>query len=146
MKKTEVLFFFDTEDFTSNRSADAIKGLADLMTSEGVTGHFAVVGLLARQLKAWQREDVIESLGPHIIGTHTYGHSLHPDILNNLILKTLMPHSKMSPNMKIRRLQIFNRFLILITSISPVRPETAKAMLQCIIMRKGAFLFTAIPL
>jgi len=80
MKQTEIMFFFDTEDFTSNRSADAIKGLADICTQEGVTGHFAVVGLLAKQLRNWGRDDVIESLKPHIIGTHTYGHSLHPDI------------------------------------------------------------------
>lgn len=80
MKKTEVMFFFDTEDFTSNKSADAIYSLAEILTSEKVVGHFAVVGLLARQLKAWQRNDVIKALKPHIIGTHTYGHSLHPDI------------------------------------------------------------------
>jgi len=77
---TEVMFFFDTEDFTSNRSADAIKDLADICTNEGITGHFAIVGLLAKQLKEWDRNDVIASLKPHVIGTHTYGHSLHPNI------------------------------------------------------------------
>ncbi len=80
MNPTELMFFFDTEDFTSSRSADAIADLAGIMTDEGVTGHFAIVGLLAKQLENWGRTDVIEALKPHIIGTHTYGHSLHPDI------------------------------------------------------------------
>ena len=80
MKKTEVMFFFDTEDFTSERSAEAIKREAEICTSEGVTGHFAVVGLLAQQFRAWGRQDIIDALKPHIIGTHTYGHTMHPDI------------------------------------------------------------------
>lgn len=80
MKPTELMFFFDTEDFTSNRSADAIADLAGILTGEGITGHFAIVGLLAKQLEQWGRADVISALKPHLIGTHTYGHSLHPDI------------------------------------------------------------------
>lgn len=78
--KTEVLFFFDTEDFTSCHAADAIYNLARIMTEEGVRGHFALVGLLARQLKAWGRNDVIRALEPHIIGSHTWSHSIHPNI------------------------------------------------------------------
>lgn len=80
MKKVEVMFFFDTEDFTSERSAEAILREAEICTAAGVTGHFAVVGLVAKQLKAWGRQDIIDALKPHIIGTHTYGHTLHPDI------------------------------------------------------------------
>lgn len=74
------MFFFDTEDFTSERSAEAIKQEAEICASEGVVGHFAVVGLLTQQLEAWGRRDIIDSLKPHIIGTHTYGHTLHPNI------------------------------------------------------------------
>lgn len=80
MKKTDVMFFFDTEDFTSETCADATLHLADLLTEEGVTGHFAVVGLFAEQLTNWGRSDVVEALKRHIVGTHTYGHSLHPTI------------------------------------------------------------------
>lgn len=80
MNRTEIMFFFDTEDYTSNRSADAIYDWASMCSDEGITGHFAVVGLLAKQLSAWGRNDVISALKPHIIGTHSYGHSLHPDI------------------------------------------------------------------
>ena len=80
MKKTDVMFFFDTEDFTSETCADATMHLANLLTEEGVTGHFAVVGLLAEQFTNWGRSDVVKALKPHIIGTHTYGHTLHPTI------------------------------------------------------------------
>ncbi len=77
-RQTEVLFFFDTEDFTANRSADAIADLARICTSEGVIGHFALVGLLARQLVAWKRWDVLEALAGHDIGTHSYGFLSEP--------------------------------------------------------------------
>ena len=77
---TDIIFSFDTEDFTSSRSADGILYEANLFREEGVKGCFCVVGLLAKQLKEWGREDVIEALSHHEIGTHTYGHTLHPMI------------------------------------------------------------------
>ena len=77
---TEVLFSFDTEDFTSDEAADAIRDLANLLREEGVRGNFCVVGLLARQLGAWGRDDVKEALSHHEIQFHSYGHTLHPMI------------------------------------------------------------------
>lgn len=77
---TDIIFSFDTEDFTSSRAADGILYEANLFREEGVTGNFCVVGLLAEQLKKWGRNDVIEALSHHEIGTHTYGHTLHPMI------------------------------------------------------------------
>ncbi|MBQ7907128.1 MAG: hypothetical protein IJ309_04040 [Clostridia bacterium] len=77
---TDIIFSFDTEDFTSSRAADGILYEANLFKEEGVTGCFCVVGLLAKQLKEWGRTDVIEALSHHEIGTHTYGHTLHPMI------------------------------------------------------------------
>ena len=77
--KTKVMFFFDTADFTSPEGADAILALVRLLDEEGVTGHFAVVGLLAEQLTHWKRDDIKRLLRNHIIGTHTYGHSLLHD-------------------------------------------------------------------
>lgn len=75
---TELIFSFDTEDFTSCDNADAIVAEAEILKSEGIKGCFCTVGLLAKQLKAWGREDVIEALSHHEIGLHTYGHSMHP--------------------------------------------------------------------
>lgn len=75
---TDIIFAFDTEDFTSNISADAIKREADIMTDEGITASFCLVGLLADQLINWGRQDVINSLKPHEIQLHTLGHTLHP--------------------------------------------------------------------
>ena len=77
---TEIIFSFDTEDFTSSRAADGILYEANLFREEGVKGCFCVVGLLAKHLKEWGRTDVIEALSHHEIGTHTYGHTLHPMI------------------------------------------------------------------
>lgn len=78
--KTKIVISLDTEDFTQNHAADAIKMLADLFTGEGVRANFCLVGLLASQLEAWGRRDVLDALKNHEIGSHTYGHSLHPMI------------------------------------------------------------------
>ncbi len=77
---TDILYSFDTEDFTSNSSADAIVILADLLEREGVKANFCITGLLAKQLIAWKRQDVLTSLKPHETQLHSLGHSLHPTI------------------------------------------------------------------
>ena len=77
---TDILFCLDTEDFTSNHAADAIRDEAEIFRSEGVRACFFVVGLLARQLMAWGRNDVLAALSHHEIGAHSYGHTLHPTI------------------------------------------------------------------
>ena len=77
---TDVVISFDTEDFTCNRAADGILDIANLLKEEGIRGCFNIVGLLAEQLVAWGRTDVLEALKYHEIETHSYGHSLHPCI------------------------------------------------------------------
>ncbi|MBQ2736639.1 MAG: hypothetical protein IJF26_04335 [Clostridia bacterium] len=77
---TDIIFSFDTEDFTSNRAADAIYREAKILEEEGVHGCFCLVGLLADQLVNWGRDDVLEALSHHEINSHTYGHTLHPMI------------------------------------------------------------------
>ena len=78
--KTDIIFSFDTEDFTSNEAADAIFRQAEILREEGVRGGFCVVGLVAKQLKAWGRDDVIQALSHHDILNHSYAHSVHPTI------------------------------------------------------------------
>ena len=78
--KTKVVFFFDTEDFIQPRSADAIRDIANMLASEGVKGHFAMIGYLGQKLVEWRRMDVLDALKPHFIGTQTLYHSLHPNI------------------------------------------------------------------
>ena len=75
---TQVLFAFDTEDFTSPTAAAAILEEAKILEREGVKGAFNVVGLLAQQLESWGRQDIIEALKYHELGCHSYGHTLHP--------------------------------------------------------------------
>ena len=79
-RTTKVEIWLDTEDYTSERSADAIRDLAKLLTEEGVRGHFNVVGYLALTLQRDGRRDVIDALKPHCIGTQTLYHSRHPVI------------------------------------------------------------------
>ena len=78
--KTKAVFFFDTEDFIQPRSADAIRDMANVLASEGVKGHFAMVCYLGKTLVDWRRFDVIDALKNHHIGTQTLYHSLHPNI------------------------------------------------------------------
>ena len=75
---TELIFSFDTEDFTSNEAANAIYREAEILREEGIVGCFCLVGMLAEQLINWDRGDVIEALSHHEIANHTYGHSVHP--------------------------------------------------------------------
>ena len=77
---TDIIFSFDTEDFTSSVAADAVVQEANLLKKHGIKGGFSVVGLLAKQLQNWGRQDVIDALKEHIIGNHSYGHTLHPTI------------------------------------------------------------------
>lgn len=77
---TELIFSFDTEDFTSEKAADGILAEAEILHKNGVKGCFCMVGLLAKQLTAWGRTDVLDALKHHEIGLHTYGHTLHPMI------------------------------------------------------------------
>lgn len=77
---TDIIFSFDTEDFTSQRASDAIVSEAGILRSEGIRGCFCVVGLLAKQLKEWKRMDVAEALKYHEIDFHTFGHTYHPMI------------------------------------------------------------------
>ena len=76
--KTEVLLNFDTEDYTCDYANDAIRDLANILTEEGVTGQFFVVGYLAQRLQHFGRKDVIDALKPHVIGSQTLYHSRHP--------------------------------------------------------------------
>jgi len=77
---TEIIFSFDTEDFTSNTAADAIYREAEILREQGVRGGFCVVGLVAKQLLNWGRDDVLEALSHHDILSHTYKHSIHPTL------------------------------------------------------------------
>jgi hypothetical protein len=77
---TKVAFFFDTEDYTCDRSNDAIRDIANILKSEGVKGNFNVVGFLATRIVELKRYDVIDALRHHVLGTQTLYHSRHPNI------------------------------------------------------------------
>jgi len=77
---TKILFSFDTEDYTCDRSNDAIRDIANVLRAEGVRGNFNIVGYLATRLVELGRFDVIDALRGHVIGSQTLYHSRHPDI------------------------------------------------------------------
>ncbi|MBR1921535.1 MAG: hypothetical protein IJ829_05985 [Kiritimatiellae bacterium] len=79
--QTEIMFFFDAEDYTSDRPNDALRDLCNLFRDEGMTVHVALVGQLAREIARYGRKDVVEALSHHAIGTQSMYHSLHPNIM-----------------------------------------------------------------
>lgn len=78
--KTRIMFLFDTEDYASDRSNDAICDIAKMLQSEGVRGNFNVVGFLATRILELGRQDVVAALKYHVIGSQTLYHTRHPDI------------------------------------------------------------------
>jgi hypothetical protein len=82
-EKTYVTVVFDVEDYISpvSDSVDEIpKWLAETMTEVGVTGTFFVIGEKARSLEERGRQDVIEAMAKHDIGSHTNLGSIHPTV------------------------------------------------------------------
>jgi len=74
---------FDVEDYTTPASEgidDIPKWLAEIMSEEGVTGTFYVIGEKARSLEQRGRRDVIAALARHDIGSHTNFGSIHPTV------------------------------------------------------------------
>jgi len=81
--KTLVVIAFDVEDYVTPATEgvdDIPMWLADIMTEEGVTGTFFVIGEKARSLEERGRKDVIQAVARHEIGSHTDKGSIHPTI------------------------------------------------------------------
>lgn len=82
-ERTYVSVVFDVEDYISpvSDSVDEIPlWLAETMTEVGVTGTFFVIGEKARSLEARGRQDVIDAMAAHDIGSHTNFGSIHPTV------------------------------------------------------------------
>lgn len=82
-EKTYVSVVFDVEDYITPASEgidDIPKWLADIMTEEGVTGTFFIIGEKARSLESRGRQDVIAAMARHDIGSHTNLGSIHPTV------------------------------------------------------------------
>ena len=80
---TYVSVVFDVEDYISpvSDSVDEIPlWLAETMNEVGVTGTFFVIGEKARSLEARGRQDVIDAMAGHDIGSHTNFGSIHPTV------------------------------------------------------------------
>ncbi|OGD11722.1 MAG: hypothetical protein A2Y86_09340 [Candidatus Aminicenantes bacterium RBG_13_62_12] len=85
--KAFLVVTFDVEDYItpeSERIDDIPKRLAEIMTDEGVTGTFFVIGEKARSLEKRGRLDVIAAMASHDIGSHTNFGSIHPTVTEEL--------------------------------------------------------------
>jgi peptidoglycan/xylan/chitin deacetylase (PgdA/CDA1 family) len=85
--KALLVVTFDVEDYISPESEhidDIPKWLAQIMTEEGVTGTFFVIGEKARSLEKRGRRDVIAAMAKHDIGSHTNFGSIHPTVTEEL--------------------------------------------------------------
>jgi peptidoglycan/xylan/chitin deacetylase (PgdA/CDA1 family) len=86
-QKAFLVVTFDVEDYItpeSERIDDIPKVLAEIMTEEGVTGTFFVIGEKARSLEKRGRRDVITAMAKHDIGSHTNFGSIHPTVTEDL--------------------------------------------------------------
>ena len=85
--KAFLVVTFDVEDYITpeaERIDDIPKWLAEIMTEEGVTGTFFVIGEKARSLEKRGRRDVIAAMAKHDIGSHTNFGSIHPTVTEEL--------------------------------------------------------------
>ncbi|SDX50486.1 hypothetical protein [Paenibacillus sp. CF384] len=80
MANVHVMLWFDTEDYITKESEDALLAVVQMLNKRGVKGIFKIVGEKARKLERNNRLDIIEQLAQHEIGYHTDWHSVHPTV------------------------------------------------------------------
>jgi len=79
----DISLVFDTEDYTSPPEwgmDDIPKWMAEIMSEEGITGSFLVIGNKARSMRNRGRTDAIAAMRKHEIGLHTNFGSDHPTL------------------------------------------------------------------
>jgi hypothetical protein len=86
---TSMIFSFDTEDFVTPESDDALLGLARILTQHGLRGSFALVGDKVRALLARGRRDVIDACREHDIQYHSNNHMFHD--MHNVKVRGVVP-------------------------------------------------------
>lgn len=81
---TEILLRFDTEDFLTPESDDALSLILDILEELGLPATFPLVAEKLRAMRARGRRDVIAKLRRHAVGYHSDTHSVHPTIAEEL--------------------------------------------------------------
>jgi hypothetical protein len=79
-----VSLLLDVEDIVAPEADDITREVAAILSDEGITATFCVVGERVRQWVRRGRHDVIAALSRHDIGTHTDLHSVHPTVVEYL--------------------------------------------------------------
>ncbi|MHB0876461.1 MAG: hypothetical protein ACYC5O_10520 [Anaerolineae bacterium] len=75
---TEMIFSFDTEDFVTPESDDALLAIAEMLSRHGIRGSFAIVGDKARALWTRGRRNVIDAVARHDVQYHANTHLIWP--------------------------------------------------------------------
>lgn len=75
---TEVIFSFDTEDYTNPAADETILRLAETLRAENIRASFNIVAALAEALVERGRQDILDALRYHEINYHSFRHSWHP--------------------------------------------------------------------
>ncbi|MHC4871829.1 MAG: hypothetical protein ACYTFY_08285, partial [Planctomycetota bacterium] len=80
-------FCFDVEDFQAPenlRLDDLVMDLCKTMTDAGIQGTLFTIGEKARVLRERGRQDVIDAMSKHDIGSHTNMGSIHPTVTERM--------------------------------------------------------------
>ncbi len=84
MKCPSVILSFDTEDFVTPQSDDALAFLVSELSARDMPGCFALVGDKARALVERGRRDIIEALADHEIDYHSNDHHFFPPLATTI--------------------------------------------------------------
>lgn len=84
MKWPSVILAFDTEDFVTPQSDDALAFLVSELNRCYIPGCFALVGDKARALVERGRRDIIEALADHEIDYHSNDHHFFPPLATTI--------------------------------------------------------------
>jgi hypothetical protein len=75
-----VVFWFDYEDYISEKSNEAAVRIAEVMRRNEVKAVFKVVGMKAEEIERKGLSGVVSAIANHEVGFHSYNHSIHPTI------------------------------------------------------------------
>ncbi|AZR74171.1 hypothetical protein BBF96_12660 [Anoxybacter fermentans] len=78
MPKPKVLLRFDTEDYITPESNDALNAILDILDELQIKATFVLVGHKIEMLLNEGETEILEKLQHHALGYHSYMHSFHP--------------------------------------------------------------------
>ena len=84
MSQVKIALRFDTEDYITKESNDALFEILKLLNRLDIKATFPLVGKKIQFLVQEERNDILRLLSGHSLGYHSYSHSRHPTISERL--------------------------------------------------------------